>query len=64
MKLLNTLFVLFLGLKLANFINWSWFLVFLPIAFSVMLFVFKIALKEAAKLKMPWAVKFIKWVYS
>ena len=64
MKLLNALFVLFLGLKLASFINWNWFLVFLPLILVVVIFIFKVALKEAVKLKMPWAVNLFKWVYS
>lgn len=61
MKLLQTLFILFLGLKLASFINWNWFLVFLPLIFAVAIFIFRVVIKEAAKLKQPWAIKLIKF---
>lgn len=44
--LLNGLFLLFLGLKLASFIDWSWWAIFMPFIFKAFLVII-ISLIEA-----------------
>lgn len=61
---LQMMFILFLGLKLANIITWSWWIVCLPIVVIVLRWMTQIFIKEAVKLKRPWAIKLITWINS
>ena len=56
------LFILFLGLKLAEIINWSWWLVCMPIIILFVQYITIEIIKAAIKLKYPWAIKLIRWV--
>lgn len=51
MNYLHILTILFIGLKLTNFITWSWWLVLLPsiASFGVLFVVFMIALAVAVQ---------------
>ncbi|MCK5021465.1 MAG: hypothetical protein KAS32_30920 [Candidatus Peribacteraceae bacterium] len=58
------LLLLFVGLKLAGLIGWSWFVVLLPGLWLLALWIYRSILNESLKRRMPWAIKLVAWVKS
>jgi len=53
MKFADALLLLFIGLKLAGLIEWSWLLVVSPLLISIVIAVVNIAYQEYQKKKFP-----------
>lgn len=62
--ILKMMFILFLGLKLTNFINWAWWLISAPLILLFIRWLIIEIIKECVRQKYNWAIKFIKWVKS
>lgn len=62
--MLRLLFVLFLGLKLGEVIDWHWFWVVSPALLLGFRGVAREVLLKAGKEQEEWAVKLIKWLRS
>lgn len=62
--MLRLLFVLFLGLKLGEVIDWHWFWVSLPALLFAFQEVARAVLLKSVREQEEWAVKFVKWLWS
>ena len=62
--LLKMLFILFIGLKLGNVIDWSWWLVCIPAIILVVRWIFVIIFKESIRAGEPWAIKLYTYMHS
>lgn len=60
--MLKLLFLLFVGLKLADVISWSWWYVSIPLIIEAIRYLSRVVLITAAKEGYPWAVKTVKWL--
>lgn len=60
--ILKMLFVLFVGLKLADIIDWSWWLISLPAIWLAIFAVSGAIIKEAVRLRHTWAIKLVLWL--
>lgn len=61
---LSALFLLFVGLKLSDNIDWSWICVSIPLILELLRFTIKVTIETAIKEKRPWALKFKAWMKS
>ena len=59
---LSALFLLFVGLKLSDIIDWSWLCISIPLIIEALRYVIKITIETAIKNKAPWALKFKAWM--
>ncbi|RLA42714.1 MAG: hypothetical protein DRR06_13845 [Gammaproteobacteria bacterium] len=62
--MLKLLFVLFVGLKLGEVIDWSWWAVCIPAFIEAARFMVASLFKAGLKEKQPWALALGKWLWS